>query len=220
MKTKLNYKIAALFMAVGLLTIPAVTLAQDSTCSGSQDSCTQLQDVNDDNSGTKANDSTELKARREARLDQAKEQAQEHIAELKAQAKEHSAEQRKKNCRAAEHGLTKKLSMLQKNSAKFKSQIDSTLQRAIQFKQDNNITTVDYEANLAAAQSAQGQAQSSVAALSSLSINLDCSSGSVAQNVATFRAAASQTRSDLKTYRQAVKALIKDLRKANDEKSQ
>ena len=61
---------------------------------------------------------------------------------------------------------------------------------------------------------AKATAAASQAALQAVTPTVDCGSTSVAQDVATFKAAAEQARTDLKTYKTAVKALVTALQAA------
>lgn len=130
---------------------------------------------------------------------------------LNDHAQQHSKNQRTKNCQAAKNGLQTKLTNLQKNAAAHKAFIDSVYSQALAYQQQNNLNPTGFSALVSAANAAQAKAAVSVAALNGLLVNLDCSSGSVAQNVATFQAAAQQARNDLLTYRNAVQAVLQAL---------
>ncbi len=130
------------------------------------------------------------------------------IAELLKTKSKHSDQDRAKNCQAAEKGLETKLANLQKNAASFKSKVDAVYSQALAYQTANNLNPAGIAQLEATASADQTAAKASVGALSGLSVNLDCSSNTVAQNVATFRAAAAHARTDLIAYKNAVVAVL------------
>ena len=136
------------------------------------------------------------------------------ISKLKNTRKEHSAEQRKTNCEAAQSGLETKLGNLSKNALAFQVKIDGVLAKAIAYQQDNNLTVTNFDTLVATAQTAKVNSASSVSALSGLDTKLDCTKADVAQNVAGFKVAASKARTNLNTYKQAVRAVLVALKTA------
>ncbi len=130
------------------------------------------------------------------------------ISDLKKTKKEHTNEERHKNCAAAEHGLETKLSNLSKNAAAFQVKISGVLNKAIAFQKDHNVTVANFDALVAAAHAARTQSASSISALGELDANLDCNQPDVAQHVASFKVAATKAKTDLKAYKEAVKAIL------------
>lgn len=128
-----------------------------------------------------------------------------------AKAKKHTIEERQKNCKVHENGLETKLANLGKNADKHKVRIDGILQKAEAFYNNSSAKPAGAVDLLAEAQAAQQTSAASVTALKALNVNLDCNNPGVAENVATFKVAAAQARSDLLTYRGAVKSLLKSL---------
>lgn len=137
------------------------------------------------------------------------------LAELEKDSEKHSDQDKKKNCQAAEKGLEKKLANLQKTAAARQSRIDAILLKALNYQQAKSLNPEGFTDLAAKAQAAKTDAAASVAALQGLSVNLDCNSGNVATAVASFKAAAEQTKTSLQSYKSAVKDIIAALEKAS-----
>lgn len=128
----------------------------------------------------------------------------------------HSDADRQKNCQDAEHGLETKLQSLSTNATNFHTKIDTALANAIAYQKANNVVVTNFDALVAAAQAAQSTSAASVSALNGLSPNLDCAQATVATNVAQFKVAAKQARTDLIAYKNAVKAVLQALEAAKE----
>lgn len=151
---------------------------------------------------------------------EAETEGQDFIDNLLKTHKRHTEQERQKNCQAAQKGLETKLSNIQKNASKFQTLINEVYQKALDYQQANNLSPAGFDQLVSTANSAKDTASASVSALASLSVNLDCSSSSVAGNVATFRAAAQQARTDLVSYKTAVKAVLTALEGAATNETQ
>ena len=125
-------------------------------------------------------------------------------------------EERKKTCQERKAGLEQKLTNIKKNSQKHQDKITSFLDKTVKYKDDNNITDADVAAAILKATDAKATSAASVAALQTLSPSIDCTSGAVASDVAAFKAAAEQTRNNLKAYRSAVKGVYEALEKVKE----
>lgn len=147
---------------------------------------------------------------------QATEQVNERAKQLLEKAKEdtknkqeRSDEDKKKSCEGVKEGLKQKLENLDTNSQKVYEKIDSVLQKALEYQKESGVKPTNFDQLVATAQSANVKAKASVEALKGLSVEIDCDKpGTVAQNVASFKAAAEQARNDLKVFRSAVKAVL------------
>ncbi len=128
-------------------------------------------------------------------------------------------EERKKTCEERKVGLEQKLANIKKNAQKHQDKITNYLDKAVKYKDDNNITDTDVAAAIIKATEAKATSAASVAALQTLSPSIDCASGAVANDVATFKAAAEQTRNNLKAYRGAVKDVYEALEKVKESTS-
>lgn len=233
---KLLVVLPALALILGLTTTPvfardgngdssseqaASSIAASSSAETENSTSTSAQSEPNDKTGT--NDTASKKAEVESEVrTEAKDAAQGEIESeskglidrLKKTEKEHSEADRQKNCAAAEKGLETKLSNLSKNASAFHVRIDNVLAMAIAYQKDNNISVNNFDALVATAQAAQTKSASSISALNALNPNLNCADANVAQNVAEFKVAAAQARTDLKAYKQAVIAVLTALEAA------
>lgn len=125
-----------------------------------------------------------------------------------------SPAQVKKQCQTRKHGLARKFDRILTNSQRIQTRIDNILNLAQTYQQGANLAVDNYDSLLAAAQSAQTTSANAISNLSSLRPSLDCNNVSVASDVAAFKEAAIDTRSQLKAYRGAVKDLVQALIKA------
>lgn len=124
---------------------------------------------------------------------------------------------RQRKCQAAKHGMQTKLGNMQRNTAKHKALIDSIYGKVLAYQQRNNVNPANFDTLVSTANDAQAKAGQSVSVLNDLSVNLDCADNSVATNVASFKVAAQQTRSDLLTYRKSVIAVLQALQSAKQQ---
>lgn len=127
---------------------------------------------------------------------------------------QHSTLDRQKNCQAAEHGLETSLTNLGNNAANFQARIDKVFSLALAYQSANNIQIANWDQLVAAAQTAKTKSASSVAALDALNVNLDCTSSTVAINVATFRVSDKKTLANLQAYKSAVQKILTALESA------
>jgi hypothetical protein len=88
----------------------------------------------------------------------------------------------------------------------------AVLDKAVKYQQTNNLT-ID-STLVANAQAAKATSAGSISALQTAKPAIDCTNPSVADEVATFKTAAQTTRSNLKAYRDSVKAVLKALEAA------
>jgi hypothetical protein len=130
------------------------------------------------------------------------------LAQLRQSNKEHAQAERTKNCQARQKELVAKLQHIQGEATNFQKKVDSTLAAAITYMSNNNISSAGLTQLVSAAQAAQTTAKGSVQALAGLSITVDCTNPNVAEQVATFRAAVAQARTDLNAYKTKVRALF------------
>ncbi len=119
---------------------------------------------------------------------------------------------RTKVCAEHKQGLQTKLDNLVKNAQAYKARVDGIYQKALAYQTTNNLT-ID-AALVTAANTAQAQAAVSVQALNNLKPTVDCNNTSVATDVATFKAASVQARTDLQAYKTAVKNVLTALENA------
>lgn len=136
------------------------------------------------------------------------------VAELQ---KEHkstkTATERQKVCEVHKQGLTNKFTVITRNSQSYQTRIDDVYTKALAFQTTSKtITSADLTTLIATAKTAQATSAASIVSLKAVTPNADlCNNVSVAQDVATFKAATTQTRTDLKAYKTAVKAVVQNL---------
>jgi len=136
------------------------------------------------------------------------------IAELKGNGKHHSDGEIKAACDSHKQGLETKFVNISTDMTSLKARITVILTKAETYQKTNNESVPNWSSLIAAATAAGNTADGSIAALHNLTPTLDCNSVSVAQDVATFKAAAMQAKTDLQMYKSAVKSVVKALLEA------
>ena len=111
-------------------------------------------------------------------------------------------------CQSAAQGLQTMLAGFQKNAQTFYGNITNVYNEALAYQKSSGATPSNLGALTTAATAAQLQAQAAVSAMNALSVNLNCTSATVATSVAIFRAALQQTRTYLTAYQTAVNNLL------------
>lgn len=215
--------IAGLVMA---LSPTAVVYARGGDGSGSRDGNTITSSGENETEAEQQKDLTEKQtelAKRQAEMQaEAQKKMAERAKELENEGKKEdkrTPEERKKTCEERKAGLEQKLTNIKKNAQKHQDKITSYLDKAVKYKDDNNVTDADVAAAILKASEAKAASAASIAALQTLSPSVDCASGAVASDVATFKAAAEQARDNLKAYRSSVKGVYEALEKVRESTS-
>jgi hypothetical protein len=213
---RLNF-ILVLVMTFGLVfTASAPIFAQNGSDDSSQ---TTTSDSPTDNSGSdnstsgsanSSNGGTEVESHLSSKAE-LHSQAQEILTELKDHHKGRSASEVEHQCEAHKKGLETKFSHISTNAERIQDRISSIYDKAVAYKTDNNLSPAGWDTLVAAADAAKQVSADSITNLKAVTPSLDCNNTSVASDVATFKAAAKETRDNLKAYRNAVKAVIKSL---------
>lgn len=154
--------------------------------------------------------------------EQARERAKDLISEAKDQRKEElksiTDEKRQKRCEARKTGIINRTDKLTDAAKRHLAKVDGVFAKVKAYKESANLTVDNYDELVSKATAAQTAAKTSVEALESVQItSIDCTAGTVADDVATFKAAVTQARTDLKTYRQSVKDLLSAVASAKEE---
>jgi hypothetical protein len=171
------------------------------------------------NSGQSAENETEITVATVSNTGELHKKGADELNTLRAQHKEQSADHRKNVCEAHKQGLETKFTNIVNNSQKIQDRITSVFDKAVAYKTDNNLSPTNFDDLVAKAQAAKQDSADSIANLKAVTPSLDCNNVSVASDVATFKAAAKETRDNLKAYRSAVKAVVKsilDTKKTSD----
>lgn len=176
----------------------------------------------EDNSTTQETETHAQEVARESAKDQAeklREQAKQDVEkrreELKQENEQHKQE-RENKCESHKHGLETKVGNLNKNGQKHLDHFNKVYANALEFQQANNLNPAGFADLTDKADAAKAKAEASVAALSALKPTVDCQKDTVASDVAAFKAAASQARTDLQAYRSAIKDVLKALEAAKE----
>ncbi|MEK7153435.1 MAG: hypothetical protein AAB834_05785 [Patescibacteria group bacterium] len=209
--------LATMFVAVSVIAAPVIVFAEqgDGTGQGSG-SGTDRKSLNSEKPVAIEN-STETEVETKNRL---RVRGKELLERAQKERSAKPAEARKKACEARKQGLQRKIGNLVKNAEKYQARIDEVFAKATTFYSENNLSVDGYDELVVRTTNAKAQAQASVQALKSLKPTIDCTSNTVATDVATFKAAAEQARKDLRSYKQAVKSILTDLRAAKDGEDQ
>jgi hypothetical protein len=133
------------------------------------------------------------------------------VAAIKEEHKTRTAEDKTKACESHKQGLETKFSHIATNSQRIDDRITGVLNKAIAYQQANNVTADNFDSLASAAQTAKTNADNAIAQLKTVTPSVDCNSTSVASDVAAFKTQAAATRDSLKSYRTAVKAVLKAL---------
>lgn len=137
---------------------------------------------------------------------------EEKVAELRKDHKEHTADERQKFCNLHKDGISTSSAAIKAHAQALQDRITEVLAKGVTFKTTHNLSPASYDALLATANS--DKAASSAAIANLVAPTLDCTSTTVATEVATFKVSAETSRDALKTYRTDVKALIQAIKAA------
>jgi hypothetical protein len=154
--------------------------------------------------------------------EQARERAKELISEAKDKRKEElkstTDERRQKRCEARKTGIINRTDKLTSAAKRHLAKVDSVFAKVKAYKDSANLSVDNYDELVSKAASAQTTATASVEALESVQIkSIDCTPPTISDDIATFKAAVTQARNDLKTYRQAVKDVLSAVESAKEE---
>lgn len=141
--------------------------------------------------------------------------ADDHLSDMRKDRKSQlTATERQNRCEDHKNGLNTKFDRIVRNSKKIQARIDEIFTKTKAYQQSSRLNPADYDSLVASATTAQSDSQASISALEALKPTLDCTSATVASDIATFKEAAKTARDNLKTYRTDVKAVIKALKDA------
>lgn len=188
--------------------------SNDSTSASSSDSATETETEHATEVET-GHTETRLRAKGQELLKEAQDRKQQVMA-TKDDATAKVKELRQKRCETRKHGLETKVANIVKVAQKHKTRIDDVYAKALAYQKDKNVSVSGFDQLVATADAAKTKAQTSVDALTNLKPTIQCDSSTVASDVATFKAAAQQARTDLQSYRQSVKAILTALEAAKE----
>jgi chromosome segregation ATPase len=203
---RISLKIAA-FSSASLLLVAVPVYAERGSSNFASENNPGVQvaeNATDDSSGN-----TTTSGRSEMR-----QKAQAMVAELKKNHEKKSNANIQKTCESHKQGLNRKFDRIVTNSQRIQDRITKVFDKAQAYQQDKNLNPANYDELVAKANDAKSASQDSIDALKQVKPTLDCNNTSVANDVATFKTSAQDTRAKLKAYRTAVKDVVKALRDA------
>jgi chromosome segregation ATPase len=203
---RISLKIAA-FSSASLLLVAVPVYAERGSSNFASENNPGVQvaeNATDDSSGN-----TTTSGRSEMR-----QKAQAMVAELKKNHEKKSNANIQKTCESHKQGLNRKFDRIVTNSQRIQDRITKVFDKAQAYQQDKNLNPANYDDLVAKANDAKSASQDSIDALKQVKPTLDCNNTSVANDVATFKTSAQDTRAKLKAYRTAVKDVVKALRDA------
>lgn len=216
---KLNLLALSVFVAVILGASSIVGAEQgsgsSSGSSGGDDQVSQTDDTSSDNE-TETHASTEIE-QNHPELHKRGVNFVNKMRELESEHdKQKSPEERKHACETHKQGIERKFNRIVNNANRMQTRIGKFLDKAVAYKTDKNVTVDNWDALVAAAETAKQTSADSLTSLAAVVPSIDCNSTSVASDIATFKAAASTARDNLKAYKQAVKNVFIALEQAKD----
>lgn len=140
--------------------------------------------------------------------DHFKARAAEFLAAARKNHKEQSEAARQKVCAVRKQGIENRSSRIVAAAQRHQDRISNVLDKVTAYQKDKNLTITNWDSLLSTANSAKTTSQASIDALKTVKPVLDCNNTTVASDVATFKAAAEQTRDNLDAYKKAVRALL------------
>jgi translation initiation factor 2B subunit (eIF-2B alpha/beta/delta family) len=168
-----------------------------------------------EDSTTGSESQTEVENHARDLTEQFKQSAQADLAAKKAQIKEQTQEHRQKACEARKTNLTKRMSNAVRQAQNHKAVFDKIYTRVKDFHDNKQLSVDNYDTLVANIDKAQADAATSISALQTLDISVDCASQTVAVSVSAFQQAVKDSRDSLKAYRSSITELIKALKGAS-----
>jgi uncharacterized membrane protein YheB (UPF0754 family) len=168
-----------------------------------------------EDSTTGSESQTEVENHARDLTEQFKQSAQADLAAKKAQIKEQTQEHRQKACEARKTNLTKRMSNAVRQAQNHKAVFDKIYTRVKDFHDNKQLSVDNYDTLVANIDTAQADAATSISALQTLDISVDCASQTVAVSVSAFQQAVKDSRDSLKAYRSSITELIKALKGAS-----
>lgn len=173
-------------------------------------------DGSDDNTG--ASDSATTTSNGAAKTAEVKAETEAKAAEAKKEAATKKAEGLKTSCEQRKESINKKISALGENAQKHQEAYTKLLNEAIELKTTRSLSPANFDALVATANGAKATSNNSIEALKASSLSTDCSVADITGSISAgktagkaAKAAVDKVKSDLKNYRNAVKAVLLSL---------
>lgn len=152
---------------------------------------------------------TDPKALAQTRIEDRRQAREEKIAEIQANVAERRAMIKQDVCENRQERMQNRMTALSRSAGNVQDAIDGAYERVQDFYTNRELTVPEYDALVAAVESARTESEASLEALDSYEFEVDCASSTVAEQVDAYRTAAQTVRDDLKSYRQALVDLIR-----------
>jgi chromosome segregation ATPase len=134
--------------------------------------------------------------------------------QLRAKETEKLKQARVKVCDGRKTSINSRISRTENFASSHKEKLDAIYVKVKAFHDSKNLTVANYDQLVTAVDTAQADAAAKVAALKAVNTTVDCANQNVADGLSAYRAALSETRDSLKTYRSALLDLMKAVREA------
>lgn len=210
------------FMSASLLMMLMVfSLSMPASAIESESTINDTPSERQDSAKAKQAEARAKAAEMKAKQAEARAKVQEAKAEAKNDGKPgRTDEQKQKICNARKDNINLRIKRLTSSSQNAQKRIDSILAKAQNYHDTAKVDPADYDNLLETAQAAQTKSADSVKALADAVPTIDCSNNHAHDDVVNFQNQAKTTRTNLKAYRQSVKALLKSLHTAKTEGAQ
>jgi hypothetical protein len=142
-------------------------------------------------------------------------QAQQLLQTKRQEVHEHTAAQRRKACEARQKSIDTRTANYGTAAQRHLDVFNSIFTKVQQFHDSKQLNVSNYDTLVAAATAKQSAAQSAVAALKALNVQIDCTQTDPASTVATIKSAVADARNSLQAYRSALKDLVVALKGAS-----
>lgn len=142
-------------------------------------------------------------------------QAQQLLQSKRQEVHEHTVAERQKACEARQKGIDVRTANYGTAAQRHLDVFNNIFTKVQQFHDSKQLNVSNYDALVATATAKQAAAQSAVAALKALNVQIDCTQADPASAVATIKSAVADARTSLQAYRSALKDLVVALKSAS-----
>lgn len=150
---------------------------------------------------------------------EARQSAKERIEEIKERNQQRRAELKLDICQRRQARIQNSITRISDRASRIKGVIDRMFVRVQGFYAEGQLTVENYEELETNVETAQADAEASIAALESYVFTLNCEDPNAASQLANFREAVNETKTELKDYRKALVELISSMRAAAAEEN-
>lgn len=157
---------------------------------------------------------TEAEAGRQRGRDELRQSGKDLVAELKKEHGAKTADELKQECNKRKDKLSNRVVKIVRVTKNIQGRVDAVYTKAAAYQDEKALTSDELTSLKAAAETSKATIATSVANLEALQPTIDCDATNNAEEVAAFQAAAKTAKTDLKSYKSAVKAYVLALKAA------